>query len=144
MAGPALWGLNRRQFRPENAHLGLPYRKKPTGAAGKDNSGSQNQKNLQIRGFLAFGLSASGNSNDGAWPEVSVSERLSTNLDARQLKKGGRCRFGYKGFVCTDGEGFPGTSPCPGIAAGSTGWCRGPGSWGGGAQRLNGHEGDGH
>ncbi len=44
-AGPALRGLNRRRFRPENAHLRLPDRRKPTGAAGKGKFRSQNQKN---------------------------------------------------------------------------------------------------
>ncbi len=43
---------------------------------------------------------------EGEAPEVSVSERLSADPDARWLKKGGRCLFGYKGFVRTDGEGF--------------------------------------
>ncbi len=43
---------------------------------------------------------------EGEAPEISVSERLSADPDARWLKKGGRCLFGYKGFVRTDGEGF--------------------------------------
>ena len=44
-AGPALRGLNRRRFCPENAHLRLPDRRKPTGAARKGKFRSQNQKN---------------------------------------------------------------------------------------------------
>ncbi len=43
-AGPALRGLNRRRFRPENAHLRLPDRRKTTGAAGKGKFRSKPQK----------------------------------------------------------------------------------------------------
>ena len=51
-AGPALRGLNRRRFNPENAHLRLSPRRKLTGAAGKGSFRSQNQKTPQIRGSL--------------------------------------------------------------------------------------------
>ncbi len=43
-AGPAPRGLKWRRFRPENAHLRLPDRRKPTGAAGKGKFRSKSQK----------------------------------------------------------------------------------------------------
>ncbi len=43
-AGSALRGLKQRRFRPENAHLRLPDRRKPTGAAGKGKFRSKSQK----------------------------------------------------------------------------------------------------
>ena len=36
-------------------------------------------------------------------PAVSVSERLSTDPNARWIKKGGHCRFGCQGFVTSRG-----------------------------------------
>ena len=41
-----------------------------------------------------------------AAPEMPVTERLSTDPDARWLKKGSRCFFGYKGFIRTDGDEY--------------------------------------
>ena len=43
-AGSALRGLKWRRFRPENAHLRLPDRRKPTGAAGKGKFRSKPKK----------------------------------------------------------------------------------------------------
>ena len=44
-AGPAPRGLKWRRFRPENAHLRLPDRRKTTGAAGKGKIRSKSKKN---------------------------------------------------------------------------------------------------
>ena len=43
---------------------------------------------------------------EDAAPEMPVTERLSADPDARWLKKGSRCFFGYKGFIRTDGDGY--------------------------------------
>lgn len=43
---------------------------------------------------------------EDAAPAAPVTERLSVDPDARWLKKGRRCFFGYKGFLRTDGDGF--------------------------------------
>ncbi len=53
-AGSALRGLNRWRFCPENAHLGLPDRRKPTGAAERGSFHSQDRKPIQIRGSLGL------------------------------------------------------------------------------------------
>ena len=38
--------------------------------------------------------------------QVQMHERLSVDGDARWLKKGSKCHYGYKGFMRCDGEGF--------------------------------------
>ena len=50
-AGSALRGRNRRRFRPENARLRLPGRKKPTDAAKRGSFRSQSQKNSPNQRF---------------------------------------------------------------------------------------------
>ena len=72
-AGPALRGLNRRRFRPENAHLRLPDRRKTTSTTGKGGFRNHNPKKkpskseVPLKALIALNLLAGVCQPDSSW-----------------------------------------------------------------------------